>query len=157
MPHGEMMRTAEQQDQLFSARRHWGCQRCPIPSLLRFPSFTSWKREWECSPTGHGGGVRCSSSLRWDTQAIYSSRECKQTHPCPSVPISCPLPALALGHLVPAGGQATRPHCHRLGTDGQAPAGTGGRGLGTIPGTPLLRKPKRLQGVESDPSPALRT
>lgn len=102
------------------------------------PSITSRKREQECSPAGHGGGVRCSSSLCWDTQAIYSSRECKQTRPCPTVPISRPLPAPASGHLVPAGGQAACPRCPCLGTDGPAPAETGGRGLGTVPGMPLF-------------------
>lgn len=127
------------------------------PSHL-FPTITSRKREREHSPARHRGGVRCSSLLRWNTQAIYSSGECKQTHPCPTVPISHPLPALALGHLVPAGGQAARPHCPRLGTDGQAPAGTGGHRLGTVPGTALLPgKTSSCRGMGTTPSPALRT
>lgn len=79
-----------------------------------FPSIISRKKEWEHSPTKNGGGVRCSSSLRQDMQAIYSSRECKQTCPCPTVPAGLPLPTLASGHLVPARGQATRLRCPHL-------------------------------------------
>lgn len=55
-----------------------------------FPSTMSGKKEWEHSPTKNGGGVRCSSSLCQDMQAIYSSRECKQTCPCPTVPLAVP-------------------------------------------------------------------
>lgn len=55
-----------------------------------FPSIISRKKEWEHSPTKNGGGVRCSSSLCQDMQAIYSSRECKQTCPCPTVPLAVP-------------------------------------------------------------------
>lgn len=118
-----------------------------------FPSITSGKQEWEHSPARHGGGVRCSSSLCQDTQAIYSSRECKQTRPCPTVPIGRPLPALASGHIVPAGGQATHPCCPRLGTDSPAPAGTGGRRLGTVPRMSLLsRKPSGCCGMRVTPA-----
>lgn len=102
-----------------------------------FPSITSRKKEWELSHTKNGGGVRCSSSLHQDMQAIYSSRECKQTCPRPTVPAGCPLPELAPGHLVPTRGQATRLRCPHLSTEDPAPAETGGHRLGTIPHMPL--------------------
>lgn len=102
-----------------------------------FPSIISSKKEWEHSHTKNGGGVRCSSSLRQDMQAIYSSRECKQTRPCPTVPAGRSLSALASAHLVPARGQATRLRCPHLSTEGPAPAEAGGHRLGTIPQMPL--------------------
>lgn len=115
-----------------------------------FPSIISGKKEWEHSPTKNGGGVRCSSSLRQDTQAIYSSRECKQTCPCPTVPAGHPLPALASGHLVPARGQATRLRCPHLSAEGPAPAETGGHRLGSIPHMPLssLGNPVATRGQQ---------
>lgn len=113
-----------------------------------FPSIISGKKEWEHSTTKNREGVTCSSSLCQDMQAIYSSRECKQTCPCPTVPAGRPLPTLASGHLVPARGQATRLRCPHLSTDSPAPAETGGHRLGTIPQLPLssLRSPVAAGG-----------
>lgn len=55
-----------------------------------FPTVSGGKREWERSPARHRGGVRCSSLPRHDMEAIYSSRECKQTVRAPSSPSAIP-------------------------------------------------------------------
>lgn len=129
-----------------------------LPCAISFPSIISRKKEWEHSHTKNGGGVRCSSSLRQDRQAIYSSRECKQTCPCPTVPAGCPLPTLAPGHLVPARGQP--PACAVPTSAQKAQLQQRQVATGWGPSPRCLSPPWEthwLQGDDSDPSPALRT